>query len=511
MIQTVKKTKRFVFIARDIQTSVFPQYIIIRLWNQRFKNYVGMNARLGMANRKKVQEYFIPPKDWERLQGRCQQLAVQKKDFVKQTEKSALTSLRKLNTFTQQNIWTKDLSNLTNTQLSKLYSRFIELDEPCYAYGIIIFNFEFGKRAYFSNKIKQILHERAPKKEMEFFNILSVPSQSTIFYRQSLDILKLSYGVSKKKALKHVFRTQKPREILENIRIHHPAIVKELRRQQRAYHWLFHNWEGPVMEVEDFIMFVKDILRRGRVQKEYEAKRDELKMLSKLQKEIMTKLKFSKEESWYVDMAQFAYWFQPFRKANQFKSCWHLHKLFREAAQRLHVSVDQVRYMTHEELGTALRTGTVDLQKINERRKLFVCTYIGKKFTILEGKKAKAYIEKNVELVKHRSRPILHGTPACTGTARGAVHIVNSLAEAQNFKRGDILVSYATNPTLLAVMRQASAIVTEEGGLTCHAAIVSRELNVPCVVGVDGVVSNLKNGTKVSVDAHKGIVKKIKK
>lgn len=503
--------KKYIFFARDMQTSVFPQYIIVRLWNENFKKYIGMTVNLGMANRRKVQEYFIPPDDWKRIQGHCQQRAVRDKEFVKRTERNALASTKKLNAFTQTEIWNQDLSQKTNAQLSKLYNRFVELDEPCYAYGNIIFNFEFGEKAYFSNQIKKILHERAPKKEKEYFNILSVPTEKTIFYRQSLDILRLSYNISRNTKLNRLFRSKQSQAILSKTRQQYPSVYRELTRQQRAYHWLFHNWEGPVMEVEDFVLFVKDILRRGRVRKEYEAKRNELKLLKKLQKEILEKLKFSAEERWLVEMAQFAYWFQPYRKAQQFKSCWHLHKLFREAARRLHISIDQVRYMTHEELGRALKTENVDLDTINKRRDIFVCTYIKNKFTILEGKKAEAFVRTHLHIPRHRNRSQLEGTPACKGRARGTVRIVNSLADAEGFERGDILVSYATNPTLLPVMRMASAIVTEEGGLTCHAAIVSRELNVPCVVGVEGAVSILKSGLNVSVDAHKGIIKKIPK
>lgn len=77
-------------------------------------------------------------------------------------------------------------------------------------------------------------------------------------------------------------------------------------------------------------------------------------------------------------------------------------------------------------------------------------------------------------------------------------------------KEKDILVSFATNPNLMPAIRKAAAIVTDEGGLTCHAAIVSRELGIPCVVGTKIVTQILKDGDKVEVDARKGIVKKLK-
>ena len=67
-----------------------------------------------------------------------------------------------------------------------------------------------------------------------------------------------------------------------------------------------------------------------------------------------------------------------------------------------------------------------------------------------------------------------------------------------------------TRPEMVVAMKKATAIVTDEGGVTCHAAVVSRELNIPCIIGTRNATKFLKDGDKVEVDANKGIVKKIK-
>ena len=72
---------------------------------------------------------------------------------------------------------------------------------------------------------------------------------------------------------------------------------------------------------------------------------------------------------------------------------------------------------------------------------------------------------------------------------------------------GDILVSHATDPRYVSIMKKAAAIVADVGGITCHAAIVSRELNIPCVIGTKIATRVLKDGDKVEVDATNGIVK----
>lgn len=104
------------------------------------------------------------------------------------------------------------------------------------------------------------------------------------------------------------------------------------------------------------------------------------------------------------------------------------------------------------------------------------------------------------------------GTSAYKGYARGTVRLVlhNDLRSIQ-FSEGDILIAHSTNPVLAPIMRKAAAIVTDEGGLTCHAAILSRELQTPCVVGTKRATRVFKDGDTVEVDADTGLVRRIEK
>lgn len=106
---------------------------------------------------------------------------------------------------------------------------------------------------------------------------------------------------------------------------------------------------------------------------------------------------------------------------------------------------------------------------------------------------------------------VVKGRAACLGKAQGKVKIVLSKEEIVKVKKGDILVTTMTSPDYVMAMRRASAIITDEGGITCHAAIVSRELGVPCIVGTGNATSVLKDGDLVEVNAYKGIIKKIQK
>jgi len=101
---------------------------------------------------------------------------------------------------------------------------------------------------------------------------------------------------------------------------------------------------------------------------------------------------------------------------------------------------------------------------------------------------------------------LLKGIPASPGIGSGKVKIILGPEDFGKFEKGDVLVARMTNPDYEPLMAKASAIVTDEGGSTCHAAIVSRELGVPCVVGTKVATKILKDGMEVTVDGTHGVV-----
>ena len=101
---------------------------------------------------------------------------------------------------------------------------------------------------------------------------------------------------------------------------------------------------------------------------------------------------------------------------------------------------------------------------------------------------------------------LLHGLGGAPGSASGAARVLTSLTGAANLNEGDVLVTHMTSPDWLPLLRRARAIVTDSGGMTCHAAIVSRELGIPCVVGTGEATNRLRDGEIVTVDATRGVV-----
>ena len=109
---------------------------------------------------------------------------------------------------------------------------------------------------------------------------------------------------------------------------------------------------------------------------------------------------------------------------------------------------------------------------------------------------------------ENQAEVLLHGAAASVGVASGSVKIIHSREQNDQIQRGDILVTEMTTPDFVPAMKRAKGIITDTGGRTCHASIVSREFGIPCVVGTGTATVKLKNGQIVTIDGAKGLVYK---
>ena len=107
----------------------------------------------------------------------------------------------------------------------------------------------------------------------------------------------------------------------------------------------------------------------------------------------------------------------------------------------------------------------------------------------------------------HLGAELIKGLGAAPGLASGPVRVIRELSDATRLNEGDVLVTHMTAPDWVPLMRKAAAIVTDSGGMTCHAAIVSRELGIPCLVGTGEGTTRLRDGEVVTVDATHSLVR----
>ena len=188
---------------------------------------------------------------------------------------------------------------------------------------------------------------------------------------------------------------------------------------------------------------------------------------------------------------------------------------FLELARRMGVSYEMLVEMTFEEIDEFFRKGAIPPAKrikLKERIKSWGLVYQNRKFKVYSGKELEKLEEKEKQKANSQVKGIdsIKGLVASSGKVRGLVRVMESHRDIAKIKKGEILVAPKTTPKYVPAMEKAIAIVTDEGGLLSHAAIVSREMGIPCVVGTKIATQVLKDGELVEVDAERGVVRKIK-
>ena len=191
-----------------------------------------------------------------------------------------------------------------------------------------------------------------------------------------------------------------------------------------------------------------------------------------------------------------------------------LQSFFKLIAKHLEIPYSQWIYFTSNEIVQVLSgKNSVKELALEEREKgyFFVMEKgIQKMITGEEGKSLSEWVDKNLNKVEENITEF-KGQSASPGHATGKVRIALLAKDSHNLKDDEVLVCAMTSPDYVPAMKRASAIITDEGGLLCHAAIMSREFGKPCVIATKIATRVLKDGDMVEVDADSGIIKILKK
>jgi phosphoenolpyruvate synthase/pyruvate phosphate dikinase len=180
-----------------------------------------------------------------------------------------------------------------------------------------------------------------------------------------------------------------------------------------------------------------------------------------------------------------------------------LMKFLAFASEKSGLNLEIINALTIEEFTRVLDGKTISLDEAKKR--LDGCALV-KKNNIWVFEVGKEYLEWKNKIMSTQSKEI-KGQTAYPGKAIGKVVIHQSWTGTIPLREGDVLVTGMTNPHMIPYIRKAAAIVTDEGGITCHAAIISREMKKPCIVGTKNATLLLRDGMKVEVDADTGVVR----
>jgi phosphohistidine swiveling domain-containing protein len=213
------------------------------------------------------------------------------------------------------------------------------------------------------------------------------------------------------------------------------------------------------------------------------------------------------------DFNQFCMYMRDIRKDDILKTITALSNCLRELFPRLGLKTDDIIYAFYPDFANNIYKEKNYKNIIGKRKKGFI-VYYDKDGMISEYGNGNSLLRELYAVMDKSfssdAKNIIKGNIGCGGVVQAKVNIILDQKDFPKFKQGDVLVTSMTRPEFVPLMKKSSAVITDEGGITCHAAIVSRELNIPCIIGTKNATRVLKDGDFVEVDANNGVVKIIK-
>jgi phosphohistidine swiveling domain-containing protein len=341
----------------------------------------------------------------------------------------------------------------------------------------------WGGESLLKKELQKIDRDKAD----EYLEILSAPVKYSFFQEEELALLQL-------------VKIKSQAELADGLKEH-----------AKNWHWILNSYGGNrVLSPEYFGNKLKELLKRDKAENIIKEIKDKISANKKRKANLIKKLKLDKKIVFIAEQLSQSIWWQDFRKGYIWRMN-HLWDLALRAVERQTAwKFKEMQYCFFDEMARVLK-GKIDKKKVLRRQKHYGFYFDeGKMYEFSDRKTFDKFWHRYAEEKISQAKEIkgLLVSRGKGGIVRGRARIITDpFKEQDKFQKGEILVASMTSPEYIVVMKKASAIVTDYGGMTCHAAIVSRELGVPCLVNTRNATKIIKTGNLVEVDADKGIVK----
>jgi len=505
-----KKVKRYTIIANDFHSPLIRNEIFCRIpifWNKWYNLTMPF---IGISSHKNAIDYFVDLKEWMQAKEQFQEKINKNPLLLKEVIDRSLFMGEEMNKFTSQ-LLNVSLEKWSPDELIHFYEKFCDLQSREYAIGLLLPLIDIHGVSFLESFLSEYLTKKLPNEKVDdAFKVFTSPIKNSFAMDQEMDLLLLADKIFKSEENKKIFLENNSEDIPFKLKENDFDSYKKLKEHVKKHNWVYYVYIGPAFGEVQFVEFLKELLNKKiDPVKEWKRKVEERNSLIKKRNEYLKILKPSEKDKTLIELISVYVLSKPRRKDYQSRSYYHLERFYKEISRRFNLSLELARSLTQKQINNLLLGKKIDLEKIKMQYKHHLCYFNGDEVVTISEKKAQEFIDNNVseEKIEIENSEIITGNTAFNGKVIGIVKVINDKTTMDKMNNGDILVSVATSPNIVSAMKKAGAIITDEGGLTCHAAIVSRELEVPCVVGTKFASKVLKDGDLVEVDADNGVVR----
>lgn len=443
----------------------------------------------------------VDKQSWQKLCDNAQERLIKDKLFYGQIKRGMIKECKILKIFSDKLLKLKP-RNLSDQQLIGYYEDFEKKTLALRAYALIPNLVDMGQRSIFDIVEAEVQKQIGLNHKIkEYISKLTTPTEITEQRRHELNLYKIQFLIQKKRIKDWQ---------------HDPAIERLIKSHLKKYRWLAYYYIGPAWSEKDIVEILRNNLK---LVQNAQTKIKEIKNYpQKIKQEknsLQKELKLKRETISLLDKIAAMIFLKTYRKEFLIYSNYCFEPILKEIGRRLNLSLAEARFLTKTEIKRYLlnkKFFNKEIKKQIQERLAMGCVSViwQNKIKLLPSKAMKEY-SRLIEEDDEKDRQQIKGNCAYPGKAEGIAKVINLKEEVWKIKKGEILVSRATNPDLIVAMQKAAAFVTDEGGITCHAAIIAREMQKPCIIGAKIATKIIKDGDLIDVDAGKGVANILKK
>ena len=340
--------------------------------------------------------------------------------------------------------------------------------------------FVYGGASFLDSYAGQYVRERLPSDED--FALLVTPLEASFLQEQESDL----YEIARK--------SYDQADSTDALLAEHAA----------KYGWYFGNYESAARTPEAFGEALWALIAgksKEDIEREIVARHQVKQDLERRQNELIAQLDLDPELVRIIRGLRVLSISKDVRKRESVRALYLLRPIIQAIADKVELSVDQVKLLLPTELELLVTDLSHAKALVSARVVSFTVRTSQTEERVLTSEEVATWAE---VLVEHSTGEI-KGMTASPGAYRGRARVVINQADLQHFVPGEVFVGHSTSPDIILALRGAGAIITNEGGVASHAAIVSREMHIPCIVGARGATSIIKTGDLLEVDATKGV------
>jgi len=362
---------------------------------------------------------------------------------------------------------------------------------------------------YLEDLVRKELPDVGNEQQKDIVRTLSTPPHLSFMEKERINFLELCIDIYN--------RVRKGGPLRLN-NISSKAFQGKLIRLSKQYFWSGNTYANTKYLTPDYYLqeIKKEIKRKPKKEliSELRSLKSKVVRLQQQQKFLLKKNKLPHELRLHFTIIRFLGEWIDDRKQYMLQANYYFEQYYRELSRRFKINVHSVRYYLPDDFKRLLLHNQPLKQSVVKARQTLSAYVIERQGrtavpTIFYGQAArKIFRSFQSSFINRKGRISGQTASAPVKTLTGVVEIIHD-THKQRFTAGRILVATMTRPDFMPFMRRAKAIITDEGGLTCHAAIVSRELKKPCIIGTKVATKVLKTGSRVTMDLKRGVVRKL--